>query len=124
MYTAPEILLMITATGVVITNTINAWRTSGKLDIINQKTAVIEGHVNSKETRYVEQLTSKDNEIELLKAVIVTKDKDKALLAQAVASRIRNSDSPSDNSENSSKVQREIADNTAETAKAVKDIQK
>jgi len=125
MYTAPEMVLMITAGGIVITNTINALRTNGKLDAIKEKTAVIEGHVNSKETKYMEQLASKDNEINILKSVIAAKDRDKALLAQAVASRTRSFDITSEDlSKGSKAIQQEIADNTAETAKAVKDIQK
>jgi len=75
--TAPEILLIIAAIGVVLNNMIQSWR-------IGTKVAVIEGHVNSKETKYAEQIVSKDNEIQILRNIIVDKDKDKALLAQAV----------------------------------------
>ena len=125
-YTSAETLLIIAAVGAVITNAISAWRVGTKVDsiaqkadIIGVKTAVIEGHVNSKETKYVEQINSKDNEIALLRAIIVTKDKDAALLAQSIISRNRSGDSSS-----SSKLEsltREIASNTAETAKSLKD---
>jgi hypothetical protein len=88
-YTAPEILLFIAAIGLVLTNTITAWRQGNKLNVISEKTAIIEGHVNSKETKYIEEMKAKDTQIELLKSVIESQNKDKALLAQAVALRSR-----------------------------------
>lgn len=123
-YTSPEILLMIAAIGAIITQSITAWRNGGKLDVIGQRAATIEGHVNSKETKYVEELKAKDMEIEILKQIIISKDKDKSLLAQAVALRQRddrNSNSHIHLAPSDDKIQREIADNTAETAKAVKE---
>lgn len=90
-YTAPEVLLFIAAIGVLLQNTITAWRTSNKIDQTLVKTAVIEGHVNSKEARYVEQLSSKDKEIEVLKGVLIEKDRISALLAQSV---VQNKEEP------------------------------
>ena len=90
-YTAAELTLVIAAVGVMLVNVINAWRQSSrldsqdlKLDSIGQKTATIEGHVNSKETKYVEQLTAMNRENEILRGVIIDKDKSAALLAQSL----------------------------------------
>jgi len=90
-YSAPEFLLIIAAMGTIIVNIINAWKNTSKiqdntnkLDIIGQKTATIEGHVNSKETKYVEQIASLTRENEILRTVIIDKDKTAALLAQSV----------------------------------------
>ena len=84
-YTAAEASLIIGAIGVIIVNIINAWRQNSKLDSIGQKTATIEGHVNSKETKYVEQLAAMTRENSILRDVIIDKDKSAAMLAQAVA---------------------------------------
>jgi hypothetical protein len=83
-YTAAEFSLIIAALGVMLVNVINAWRQNSKLDSIGQKTATIEGHVNSKETKYVEQLAAMTRENDILRTVIIDKDKTAALLAQSV----------------------------------------
>lgn len=88
-YTAPEVLLIIAAVGAVAVNVISAWRMGTKIDAVKLDTAVVLGHVNSKETKYMEQLASKDRELELLKGIIVDKDKDKALLAQSTAAALQ-----------------------------------
>ena len=85
-------LLIIAAVGTVAVNIINAWRIEKKVDETLITAAVIKGHVNSKETKYVEQLVSLQKENELLRQIIVEKDKDKALLAQATTLRHRSSD--------------------------------
>jgi len=84
LYTAPEILLFIAAIGTLIVNSIYAWRTGTAVQQTLTKTSIIEGHVNSKETKYVEQITSLGKEIDLLKQVIINNEKTAALLAQAV----------------------------------------
>jgi hypothetical protein len=96
-YTAAEFSLILGALGVVLVNVINAWRQNTKLnaqdvklDSIGQKAATIEGHVNSKETKYVEQLAAMTRENEILRDVIIDKDKTAALLAQAAVGRVRN----------------------------------
>lgn len=119
MFTATEVLLMIAAIGVVGVNMITAWRNGTKIDQTLMKTAVIEGHVNSEKAQLVEQLKSKETEITLLKNVIVDKDKDKALLAQA-AIRPRGTDIfPDPKVDN---VQKEIAKNTKDTADTLSEI--
>ena len=85
-------LLIIAAVGTVAVNIINAWRIERKVDETLVTAAVIKGHVNSKETKYVEQLVSLQKENELLRQIIVEKDKDKALLAQATVMRHRSTD--------------------------------
>jgi len=85
-YTAPEILLMIAAIGAVLVNIIIAWRNGKVADQTLTKASVIEGHVNSRETKYVEQISSLTKEIETYKNFINEKDKIASLLAQSVAS--------------------------------------
>lgn len=96
-YTASEIVLFITAFGVIGVNIVTAWRSSAKIiEKVDQtliKTSVIEGHVNSKETKLNEQIIALTNENRILRDVIMDKDKDKALLAQSVIQRTRLSDS-------------------------------
>ena len=83
-YTAPEVLLIIAAVGALIVNAITAWKTGNAVQQTLIKTAIIEGHVNSKETKYVEQIASLQKEVDILKTVIVEKEKIAALLAQSV----------------------------------------
>jgi hypothetical protein len=86
-YTATELLLIIAAVGAVVVNVIIAWRTGKVADQTLIKAAVIEGHVNSKETKYNEQIISLQKENELLKNTIADKDKTAALLAQSIIQR-------------------------------------
>lgn len=99
-YTAPEILLFIAAIGAVIAQSISAWRTGKTVQETLTKTAVIEGHVNSQAARCAEQLIAKDNEIKILKNVIVEKDKAALLLAQSVVLRTRITDTVMKDKEN------------------------
>ena len=94
MVTSADWLLIIAALGTVIVNIINAWRIERKVDETLVKTSVIQGHVNSKETKYVEQLVSLQKEIDMLRQIITGKDQDKALLAQATMMRHRSHDEP------------------------------
>ena len=84
-YTSSEMLLVIAAIGAVIVNIIMAWKTGTRVEQTLMKASIIEGHVNSKETKYVEQLASAQREIDLLKNVIIDKDKVAGLLAQSVS---------------------------------------
>lgn len=81
-YTAPEIVLIITAVGAIIQNTVSIWRSGNKIEDTLTKTTVIEGHVNSQATRYEEKIIALQKEVEILKQIIVDKDKMAALLAQ------------------------------------------
>jgi len=83
-YSATEFSLVLGAFGIICVNIINAWKQNTKLDNIGQKAATIEGHVNSKETKYIEQITALTRENEILRSVIIDKDKTAALLAQSV----------------------------------------
>ena len=90
-YTATDIVLVITALGIVIVNIVAALRTNvklnentGKTNEILTKASIIEGHVNSKETKYVEQINSYQREIETLKATVIEKNRVAELLAQSV----------------------------------------
>ena len=84
-YTAPEVLLFIAAIGVLLQNTISAWRNGTKIDQTLTKASIIEGHVNSKETKYVEQISSYQREVQTLKETIAEKNKIAEMLAQSVA---------------------------------------
>lgn len=93
-YTAAEMLLFIAAIGAIITQSIIAFKTGKVADHTNKivdqtllKAAVIEGHVNSKETKYVEQITALTRENEILRSVILDKDRVAALLAQSAIMR-------------------------------------
>lgn len=88
-YTAPEVVLIITAIGAILQNTISIWRTGNKVADTFAKTSVIEGHVNSQTTRYDEKVNALQKEIDMLKQVIVDKDKMTALLVQANAESVK-----------------------------------
>ena len=83
-YTSSEILLFIAAIGLLIKNAIDSWKLNDMARQTLQKAAVIEGHVNSKETKYVEEIVSLKKEIEILNKVIIDKEKTAALLAQSI----------------------------------------
>lgn len=119
--TTPDIVIVISAVGVVINNAIQTWKLNNKVDVINQKTAVIEGHVNSQQTKYIEQIASKDKEIALLNDILIKKDKEAALLAQAAINRVRVTDIVKTDPAIES-LTKEISENTAATVKAVKDL--
>jgi len=120
-FTSDQWILIIGAIFLGINNMITNWRTTSRLNIITEDTKVVLGHVNSKETKYITELASKDTEIALLNGIIVDKDKAAALLAQSVIQRNRILDSFSAFTSDSA-LQKEIATNTAETVKAVRDI--
>lgn len=84
-YTAPEVLLFLAAVGTILVNVIVAWRTGKVADQTLIKASVIEGHVNSRETKYIEQIAGLTRENDILKATIANHDKVAALLAQSVA---------------------------------------
>ena len=67
------------------TNTAATVATAATVNTIQTKAAVIEGHVNSKEAKYVEQILALQRENELLRQMIADKRETAAILAQAVA---------------------------------------
>lgn len=91
-YTAPEIVLIISALGGIIVNIVVAIKTSGDVGKTLTKTSVIEGHVNSRETKYNEQITALQNENKLLKDQIAAEKQSAMLLAQAAILRGRKAD--------------------------------
>lgn len=98
-YTAPEILLFIGAVAALLVQTIGAWRSGARSIDTNQKvgetlvkTAVIEGHVNSKETKYIAEIAALQDKCKMLELILADKDRTAALLAQSVTSRMRNQD--------------------------------
>jgi hypothetical protein len=108
-YTAPELVLIIAAVGALIAQSLGAWRHGSKLDEntrathataaavqnIDVKTAVIEGHVNSKEATYVAEIAGLRRENELLRKIVADAKETAALLAQATASdRVRTAAPP------------------------------
>lgn len=68
---------------------ITALRQSTRIDVIGQKTAAIEGHVNSEKTASEGRELALRNEIVLLREMITDKRTSAALLAQASATRGR-----------------------------------
>lgn len=63
-----------------------------KIQQIAEKSAVIEGHVNSNEARYHERVASLERENALLREFLSQRQQDAALLAQAQAARTRQTD--------------------------------
>lgn len=53
-------------------------------DLTLQKTAVIEGHVNSKETKYLGDIAALQQEVRILRETLSDKKETAALLAQSV----------------------------------------
>lgn len=93
-YTAPEVILIITAIGAIIQNTVTIWRTSNKVGATLTKATVIEGHVNGQSTRYDEKMISYRKEIEILMQVITDKDRTIALLTQSKAAPVISIEGP------------------------------
>lgn len=86
-YSATDIVLIITAIGLVINNTISSWKTNTKISALTSTTEVIAGHVNSAATK-----SNADKEAAAAReaALIATMAEMKttaALLAQALAAR-------------------------------------
>ena len=98
-YSATDLTLIISAIFGGMALLISTWKTNAKVDAntaitaatavkvntIETKAAVIEGHVNSKESKYIEQLTALNRENELLRQMIMDKQKTADMLAQAMA---------------------------------------
>ena len=77
--------LLIAAVGVVIVNSINAWRLTGKVDTVVQTAKIIEGHVNSATTKADERAQAGVAREAALQATIDELRKAASLLAQAAA---------------------------------------
>lgn len=91
-YTATDMVLIITAIGLVINNIITSWKTNTKISALTNTTEVIAGHVNSAATK-----ANADREASAAReaALIATMSEMKtsaALLAQALA--VKNSAVP------------------------------
>lgn len=98
-YSATDLTLIISAIFGGMALLISTWKTNAKVDAntavteatakkvdtIETKAAVIEGHVNSKESKYVEQLTALNRENDLLRQMIADKQQTANMLAQAMA---------------------------------------
>lgn len=98
-YSATDLTLIIGAIFGGCALLINTWKTNAKVDAntavteatalkvntIETKASVIEGHVNSKETKYVEKIEALDRENLLLRQMIADKQQTANMLAQAMA---------------------------------------
>jgi hypothetical protein len=87
-FTSSDVLLFIAAVGVVIVNTITALRTGkvvASLATVEAKADVIVGHVNSRETEYIQKLDALHKENLALVASLSASEKRAELLAAATA---------------------------------------
>lgn len=87
-YTTPELVLIITTIGTVIStaivNIIVALKANQKMDKNLEKSTIIETHVNGEKSRFVSEIEKHRSEIERLKSIIAEKDKAAALVVKAV----------------------------------------
>lgn len=84
----PEWVLLVTAIAALGKSWIDSWKMQAVVQQTLMKASVIEGHVNSKETKYVEQIAGLERERDILRKLITDKDATAALLAQAAATVI------------------------------------
>jgi len=84
-YTPGNVILIITALGIVIVNIIVALRSSKQIMEVSAKTDVIAGHVNSNATRQIVKIESLQKEVAALNQLLADKVQVAAVLAQSVA---------------------------------------
>lgn len=101
-FTTVDLLMIISALGVVIVNVIVALRTSGKVDEtkrqlvasaavmaeVSAKADVITGHVNSASTKSAEKIDSLQKQIVLLAQLLADSKTTAAVLAQNTADTV------------------------------------
>jgi hypothetical protein len=84
-FTPGDIVLILSALGVVIVNIIAALKNNRLITEVSAKADLIAGHVNSTATAQASKIDSLQSEVTLLRSLLSDKSQVAAVLAQSVA---------------------------------------